>query len=56
MPGELCQDESNIDIQTKFKIDFFYYSLDTVNETLENRFRSSRGILTDLSLLTEERI
>lgn len=56
MPGELCQDESNIDIQTKFKIEFFYYSLDTVNETLENRFRSSRGLLTDLSLLTEERI
>ncbi|KAL5239152.1 hypothetical protein ACI65C_006562 [Semiaphis heraclei] len=56
MPGELCQDESNIDIQTKFKIEFFYYSLDIVNETLENRFRSSRGLLTDLSLLTEERI
>lgn len=30
--------------------------MDTVNETLENRFRSSRGLLTDLSLLTEERI
>jgi len=56
IPGELCQDESNVDILTKFKTEFFYYSLDIVNETLENRFRSSRGLLTDLSLLTEERI
>lgn len=44
MPGELCQDESNTDIQTKFKINFFYYSLDIVYETLENRFRLSRGL------------
>lgn len=54
--GELCQDESIIDIQTKFKIDFYYYSLDTANETLENRFSSSRGLLIDLSLLSKDRI
>lgn len=52
MPGENCRDEVPTDIINKFKTNVYFYTLDKIIGTLDSRFQSSRGILTDLSRLS----
>lgn len=56
MPGENCRDEAPTNVINKFKINVYFYTLDKIIGTLDSRFQSSRGILTDLSRLSYARI
>lgn len=56
MPGENCRDEASTNVINKFKINVYFYTLDKIIGTLDSRFQSSRGILTDLSRLSYARI
>jgi hypothetical protein len=49
LPGENCKDEAPTNVLNKFKINVYFYTLDKIISTLDSRFQSSRGILTDLS-------
>jgi hypothetical protein len=46
--GENCRDEAPTNVLNKFKINVYFYTLDKIIGTLDSRFQSSRGILTDL--------
>lgn len=56
MSGENCRDEAPTNVNNKFKINVYFYTLDKIIGTLDSRFQSSRGILTDLSRLSYVRI
>lgn len=56
MPGELSGDEispSNID---NFRRDIYYKVLDIIINSLDSRFKDSREVVIDLSLLSPERL
>jgi hypothetical protein len=51
LPGENCKDKALTNVLNKFKINVYFYTLNKIVGTLNSRFQSSRGILTDLNLL-----
>lgn len=41
-----------LDPVVKFKTSVYFYSLDVIISTIDSRFQSNRGILTDLSFFS----
>lgn len=56
MPGEIAADEIITNPNERFKIEVFYVLLDKINTSIVNRYQGAREILSDLSLLTFDRL
>lgn len=56
LAGEVAGDEVIADPKYQFKIEVFYEVLDQINTSITSRFEGARSILSDLSLLTFDRL
>ncbi|XP_015376245.1 PREDICTED: zinc finger MYM-type protein 1-like [Diuraphis noxia] len=56
LPGEVVSDEVMTNSYDQFKIEVFYVVWDQVNTSIISRFEGARGILSNLSLLTFDRL
>jgi len=56
MPGEIGHDEPQILAINRYKTTVYFTVLDTILSSISNRFKESREILKDLSILSPVRI
>jgi hypothetical protein len=56
LPGEVVSDEVITNLYDQYKIEVYYVVLDQVNTSIISRFEGARGILSNLSLLTFDRL
>lgn len=56
LAGEVVSDEVIINPYDQFKIEVYYVILDQINTSIISRFDGARGILSNLSLLTFDRL
>ncbi|XP_025422905.1 zinc finger MYM-type protein 1-like [Sipha flava] len=56
LPGEIVSDKVITNPYEKFKIEVYYVVLDQVNTSIISRFEGARDILSNLSLLTFDRL
>lgn len=56
LPGEVVSVEIIINPYDQFKIEVYYVVLDQVNTSIISRFEGARGILSNLSLLSFDRL
>lgn len=56
MPGEIAPDEKITNLNERFKIKVFFVVLDQINTSIMNRFQGARDILSNLLLLTFDRL
>jgi len=56
LPGEVASDEVITNPYDQFKTEVYYVVLDQVNTSIISRFEGARGILSNLSLLSFDRL
>jgi len=56
LPGEVVSDEVITNPYDQFKIEIFCVVLDQINTSIISRFEGAQGILSNLSLLTFDRL
>ena len=55
MPGELCSDELEENVQSRYRKETFIFAIDTAVSSIRKHFTSHKEILADFALLDPER-